>query len=504
MRRVLLSLLLVSVTLSGLPACVSSPQPSPFTGFYKNYADCRQQYVEMDARVDAAGVREASFWRVPGFPYLRTDRTLASFRHEVKGLNDVSEWTRRMRELDQEARDFEYINLGMSDLDHATQRDRFLNCGRILAAIELEDPANWARLLEAVVPHDAYSTSARVLGVYPLAAISMKSRAEAARQVALADYRRAPDQAAAGDPMRLWTVQPVEDLSLIANATRDVQINALGFPGFFGSQWRALAERHAPKFWIETADANDLPAAPMFEDQGLTANVARNQVHYLITFARFGSDLLVQISYFLWFKAPESADTGPIDGLIWRITLDRTYQPMVYESLHASGRDHRWYPVQPMQQRASGDGSRAAEFIAPELAPAQAATLRVQAATHTVRRVVTADQARGASTHAYELRLYEELFTLRLPQGGTRSLFGPDGLVPGAHGVDPVGGYASGIRQPGVLRQYGHHAIAHVGRRHFDDPYILEKTFVAPPAVRPAKPPADVSMPHAPGAPAPG
>jgi len=29
------------------------------------------------------------------------------------------------------------------------------------------------------------------------------------------------------------------------------------------------------------------------------------------------------------------------------------------------------------------------------------------------------------------------------------------------------------------MRQWGHHATAFVGRRHFDDPHLFEKTFDA-------------------------
>jgi hypothetical protein len=34
-----------------------------------------------------------------------------------------------------------------------------------------------------------------------------------------------------------------------------------------------------------------------------------------------------------------------------------------------------------------------------------------------------------------------------------------------------------GIPHPGEMRQWGHHATAFVGRRHFDDPYLLEDVF---------------------------
>ncbi|MGQ0699417.1 MAG: hypothetical protein ACT4PZ_14375 [Panacagrimonas sp.] len=467
----------VIVALSG---CAGADKPSPFTGFYKNYSGCAADYAAMDARVDAADVRDGAYSRVAGFPYLRTDRMLASFRHEVKGLEDISEWTRRMRELDQEARDFEYINLGMPEFERAVQRDRFLNCGRILLNIALEDPANWARLIEAVPPADAYSGLARVFGLYALMASSMNARVAQAHSAAIREYEQPLRDPAGGATLRAWTAKPKEDLSMIGGAQAKVLINALGFPGLFGSQWRALAERHAPALWIETAGEGDLPAAPRFGAEGLTADVSRPVAHYWIGYSRFGGDTLVQINYFFWFKSDPGAATGPIDGMIWRVTLDPKLRPLVYESLHASGRDHRWYPVQPLALRAHDDALQEPAFVAPELAPATAATLRLRAGSHVLRRVVPAEQASASPRGEYELRLYEELYTLPRPDGSTRSLFGPDGLVTGSHGIDPVSGFSSGILRPGVLRQYGHHAIAHVGRRHFDDPYLLESTFELP------------------------
>lgn len=493
MLRTVLCLALSSLLM--LSACSQPEKPSPFTGFYKNYSGCRADYEAMDARVAAAGVSDAAYARVPGFPYLRTDRLMASFRHEVKGLNDVSEWTRRMRELDQEARDFEYINLGMSDLQHATQRDRFLNCGRILAAIELEDPANWARLVEAVPPADAYSGLARALGLYPLLAASMKARVVEVHAAAAHEYAGALDDSAPGATLRVWVARPKEDLSLLPDVQTPSQVNALGFRALMGSQWRALAELHAPQFWIETADESDLPAAPKFGERGLTADASRPLVYYQIGYSRFGGESLVQISYFLWFKANERAANGPIDGLIWRVTLDRQLQPLTFESMQASGLDHRWYPVQPLAARPTDAWWQEPEFIAPERAPARAATLRLHAGSHALRRVVPAEQASASPHNEYELRIYEELYTLPRPEGGTRSLFGSDGLVVEAYGVDPVAGFSSGILKPGAPRQYGHHAIAHVGRRHFDDPYLLESSFLVPAAIAPA--PLESGLAHA-------
>ena len=70
----------------------------------------------------------------------------ASFANEVKGLDEVSGWTRRMREFDQEAREFEYKNLGLSEQEIGTWRYELLACGSGLANMELFDETNLAFL----------------------------------------------------------------------------------------------------------------------------------------------------------------------------------------------------------------------------------------------------------------------------------------------------------------------------------------------------------------------
>tara|TARA_R110000850_G_scaffold67188_1_gene149469 strand:- start:8288 stop:9769 length:1482 start_codon:yes stop_codon:yes gene_type:complete len=472
--------LLLSICTSSLAACALESKNSPFTGWYKGYSDCRAEYAAMDERVAAAGVGTAQFYRVPGYPYLRTNRTLASFRYEVQGLEEVSEWLRRMRDLDQEARYYEYLNLGMTDLEHANQRHRFQNCGRILAAIELEDEAAWARLLDIAVPSDAYSNFARTLGLYPLAAVAMKSRAAQHWSQVRHELATPPE---AGDPrlpMRLWKAKAVENLDLLDEACKRNLSNALGFPALVGSEWRALAELHAPQMWIETASQGDLPATPAFTQGGLTADSSRATAYYDIAHARSQMGILIQISYHFWFKSSAGADNGPLNGLVWRVTLNKKLQPLTYESMEASGIDHRWYRIQNLTIRTTEDWWQEPQFVAPEFAPQNEVAVRLRASTHEVRAAISARALGDIVRNEYLLQPYENLYLLDRPGGGTRSLFGPNGLIESAWGQDAIGGMASGILKPGVPRQLRHHAIAHVGRRHFDDPYLLDTTFVLP------------------------
>ena len=60
---------------------------------------------------------------------------------------------------------------------------------------------------------------------------------------------------------------------------------------------------------------------------------------------------------------------------------------------------------------------------------------------------------------------------------GRRSLFGSDGLVAGSERAERWLLWPMGVPSPGAMRERGHHAIAFVGRRHFDDADLLDRLF---------------------------
>jgi hypothetical protein len=81
------------------------------------------------------------------------------------------------------------------------------------------------------------------------------------------------------------------------------------------------------------------------------------------------------------------------------------------------------------------------------------------------------------SGHIYAWRAYRELYAIPIEGAKPRSLFGPDGIVPGSERGERFLLWPMGIASPGAMRERGRHATAFVGRRHFDDPYLLEDTF---------------------------
>ncbi|MBE0587855.1 MAG: hypothetical protein IH617_07415, partial [Hydrogenophaga sp.] len=61
--------------------------------------------------------------------------------------------------------------------------------------------------------------------------------------------------------------------------------------------------------------------------------------------------------------------------------------------------------------------------------------------------------------------------------GTRRSLYGPGGLIAGTQRGERYLFWPMGVRDAGAQRQWGHHATAFVGRRHFDDPDLIDRRF---------------------------
>jgi hypothetical protein len=57
-------------------------------------------------------------------------------------------------------------------------------------------------------------------------------------------------------------------------------------------------------------------------------------------------------------------------------------------------------------------------------------------------------------------------------------MFRPDGIVPGSGRGERFWFWPMGVPEAGSMRQWGRHATAFVGRRHFDDPGLLERYFL--------------------------
>ena len=109
---------------------------------------------------------------------------------------------------------------------------------------------------------------------------------------------------------------------------------------------------------------------------------------------------------------------------------------------------------------------------APQLRPGERVEVRLEPRTHYLSGLGTT-QASAEATPIATAPL-QQLRSLPVPGGGRASAYAPSGLIPSTARLERYLLWPYGVPSAGAMRQWGTHAIAFVGRRHFDDPFLLE------------------------------
>lgn len=442
--------------------------------------ECRAFYADLDHQVERAGVRDGGAPRVAGYPYLRTDRFLASFADETGDEAAFSAWVAQLRARDQTARAAELRNLGQADAAAALERGA--RCGAQLAALELATPAQRAQLRGRVRVPDDYSLVARGLGFYPVAVPFLNLGIAGYHDEVREDYAKPLAALDSPGPLAVWLPQaPAAAQAPLPQPPKD----ALGVPQLSGAHWQQLAERHAPIWWIEQGGPYDRPGAVrLLADGRDSVDAAQPVVYFRGDYTRFGRQVLPTLSYVMWFaeRPPQKSFdpyAGALDGLIWRVVLDAHGQPLTYDTIHPCGCYRYTFAAQPLQRVEHGGYWQEPVLFPQDALPAGRPVLRVQSQTHYLRRVVSESETTG-ERRTYTLRPYADLLTLPDGRGGTRSLFAADGIVDGSERTERWWLWITGVFEPGAMRQWGRHATSFVGRSHFDDARFLEQNFVVP------------------------
>ena len=71
---------------------------------------CADLFVEAQAAIVAADVIDSGAARIPGYPYLRVNRFLSSFRNEISG-EQFEVWVNQLQELAIQGWQYEIANL---------------------------------------------------------------------------------------------------------------------------------------------------------------------------------------------------------------------------------------------------------------------------------------------------------------------------------------------------------------------------------------------------------
>ncbi len=472
-------------------ATIEAPFKSNLDSSSPAQRSCANWFAQLDATVDRASVRDAGAYRIPGFPYLRVDRFTASFRdqaHDDPTMFDA--WIARMRRLDAEARGYEIDNLPARSFpmaginDHAAARVKTEMCSAELAGADLANAQGRGLVMERARVPDSYSNWKRVLGLYALTSIAFSKGIEDWHKETLEEFRNAGMQTPpVAGVVRYAAAATPGAADKIVSVYSDLRTDALGIPQFTERERELLFDAYEPAFEIDTSgDYDRFGVLAWGAGLAPVVDLTRLVAYKRIAFTRFYGKILTQLVYTIWF--PERPRTGAsdilagkLDGVVIRVTLGADGAPLVYDTMHPCGCYHMFFPTALVKSLPAPPGREEWAFVPavlPALHAAQRVVVRVASRTHYVTGI-HADSADGGI--AYRLVDDNDLRALPAAEQATRSAFGPDGIVPGTERGERYVFWPMGIDNPGAMRQWGTHATAFIGRRHFDDADLIERRF---------------------------
>jgi hypothetical protein len=157
--------------------------------------------------------------------------------------------------------------------------------------------------------------------------------------------------------------------------------------------------------------------------------------------------------------------------------LDTNGRLLAADAMHNCGCYYMAFPTPGLRARSSGRRYEEPLWV-PQTLPLSdtgRTIIHVSSDAHYIRQIeVVADPPVQITLR---VKTYDELRNLATPQGGHKNLFEPSGLIKGSERGERWVLWPMGITSAGAMRQVGHHPIAFVGRRHFDDPWLLEANF---------------------------
>jgi len=470
---------------AALASCAVAPSPRHATG---EEARCYVLFEHVDRAVEEAGVGDGMAARVAGFPYLRASRFLASYTRNELSEAQFDQWVGRMMTLGREAHRVELANLPAANrvaLGHAPLHDALEQCARRLAAADRARPERRAALLGAASVPDDYVTWQRVVGLYWLTRIPFANGVRNWQRDVLDTFAKPLEALPVTGQLLAYSPPGRVMREDIAAVLARASANPLGIPEPRGEDLESLFRAFAPGFEVDTKSHADVPGEIGWGEDGLPRVVSRRPVVYRrVSHARYEGRALLQLNYAIWFpERPLEPGWdilgGHLDAVLWRVTLAPDGEPWVFDTIHHCGCYHQFITTPRAALKPQPETLDETAFVPqalPRVGPGTRLTLRLAAGTHYLGRAVL-NAARPEQSTEYVFANDDALRSLPLKEGEHRSVFRPDGIVPGSERGERWLFWPMGVPEPGAMRQWGRHATAFVGRRHFDDPGLLERYF---------------------------
>lgn len=471
-----------------LAACATSPQPLTETG-YALLDECSARAAEFRQQVANEGLRNAGVPANPTAPFLHGTRHTDLLLTELQSDAQARELLSYMARLGADIRRAENNTLS------APLRDEQLNamnrCSFQLA-LDPEQADSRSMLVtrlaaQPTVPA-SYRSLPRVLGAHALLRTIFSWRIGLLH----AEERKAFNKQTTLEQTRSYQLSLASSLDPLSRLESMTQFSAayarssLGLPQLDQQTLTRLMQQHAPELVIETRGEQDLLGAPALKGKEIEIDTDQTTAHFLPGITRLSGRNLLQLNYVFWLPArgPRSwidPYAGAVDSLIWRVTLDDDGDVLLYDSIHSCGCYQKFYlasnRIRPRVVPLSDEPANIFDLSELTENAGTDQPMRVYL-THNEHYVVGVEPRTNASPAdvSYRLAPYQSLYNLE-DAGRYRSLFGPDGIIPGSERLERFTLWPTGINNVGAMRQWGTHATGFVNRQHFDDAQLLDYYF---------------------------
>lgn len=482
--------------------CACSIQPIRQSDLNSDYlqaqgylAKCAGLFAQADNIVRNANATDAQTSRLPGFPYLRSSRFLASFLYELDEPQKLLVWMNEMRGLDKQARAYELKNASvelsgfMDEPDLMAELD---SCAESMMQEDIEYPEQLASIKRAAKVADSYITANRIAGVYPISSWFVKRGINRLQKNIKRTFSSAVKPSIASGALETYAPKEVpaigeEEISQLLMAGT---ANTLAMPSFNKQDKETLFSYFAPVWELDQVSEDDHIGSPYWlANQKLGINISDSVVYQYLSYTRLDGQVLPQFNYIIWFPARPAASgvdilAGHLDGITWRVTVSTDGNILMYDSMHNCGCYHMFFPISETGVSRLTQSSGEESILVPQqvamLQTGQRVHLRIASGSHYIEAVT--NKPVNSRHNTYRFADYNELRSLARIDGKHLSMFGINGIVPGTSRKERWLLWPMGVEDAGAMRQWGHHATAFIGRRHFDDADLLERYFSFPQA----------------------
>jgi hypothetical protein len=245
-----------------------------------------------------------------------------------------------------------------------------------------------------------------------------------------------------------------------------------------------LARAFAPVIIQDAAESFDALGYMGWKGERAEIFPEKPTVYYYFGNSFLNDQPILLVHYVVWYGARGGGNSpwperGRLDGLTVRFSLDPRGRLFMVDIINNCGCYHLFAPDPERVNQILQPPSATPPFVPqnlPILQKEERLEVRVNSGWHQVQRLLGGREP--ADAVPYELVPYEVLESLPQGDGRQKSIFDPEGIIPGTERIERLFLFPMGVPHVGSMRQRGHHAIDFIGRAHFDDPDLFNRNFI--------------------------